>query len=584
MPHSNEIVLTIGLALWIGVMAQGLARFLRVPPLLFYLLAGVALGPMGLGWIQPDSLGGGLRILVEFGVAIILFEGALTLPGAGFKPLPESSRRMLTAAMPLTALFSALIARWVGGIDWIPAIAFGCLIVVTGPTTIGPLLRSLPLSRRLDMLLKHEAIWGDCLGILLASAVLPLWISQTGYSGLLQIPLFLIQKAALSAALGMAAGYVLGKWLMPFLARLADPELPGVVSLSMAILVFTLGETLSPGSGPIASAVAGFTLASRKDRSLVKEVRFFKGQVAYLFISMLFVLLAALFDVGPIADALPKILLTSLLIGLLVRPLSVFAALHGTPLPVKERAFVAAVGPRGIIALAAASFVVTQLPEDPFAMEVFALTFMCIVFSAIFATLFGPLLARILGIQTPDHGLGILVLGINEFSKALAEKLARRVQVRLIDSDPLKVNGLSIPGVDIRRGDALDDLLYEEADEEGYRRVLALTPNDSLNALALEHAHGIFGKFRLFMPFFKPGGGVVGTKSQIRNYIAFDRSFHMEALDQERADWSVEESDTLMPGQIPLASLSKGGARLVRAGHEEPGPFLVLTVEGNNPF
>lgn len=473
MPNQGTITLTLGLALWMGVTAMSLARRLRVPPLLFYLIAGLALGPMGLGWMNPEALGDRLSTLVEFGLAIILFEGALSLPRSAGGALPHSSRRLLGVGMPLTAVLSALTAHYVAGLDPLASAAFGALISVTGPTTMGPLLRSLAISRRLEILLRNEAIWGDCLGILMASLVLPFWI-QRGPKALAGLPYHLFEMVGLAAVMGIVAGAVLAKWVLPALVKLGEPELPGMAALAWAILAFTGAQTLSPGSGPIASAVAGFTLVTLKG-PFTAEIRFFKGQVAYLFISMLFVLLSGLFHLSAIQGNLVPLLLTALILGLVVRPTSLFLAFWGTELPLRERLFTA------------------------------------------------------------------------------------------------------IPGVEAVQGNALDESLYEDASEVGYRRVVAATPDDALNAMILEHAEPVFGRNRLFRIANSPAANVVRLRPHLAKTLAFSEEFHTGLL-PEGGGWRIREAAGAEPGLWPLASLQGDGVRLIRGGGSEPPPYLVLEM------
>ncbi len=577
MYDPSHVVLTIGLALWVGVMALTLARKLKMPPLLFYLLLGIGLGPMGLGWLHPETLGEGLPILVEFGLAIILFEGALSLPRT--KSLPLSSRRLLGVGIPLTAVLSTIAARYIAGFEWLPAIAFGALIVVTGPTTIGPLLRSVSVNRKLEGLLRNEAIWGDCLGILLASVILPFWVSQQPTS-LFQVPLLLVEKAAISVLLGGAIGFVLGRWLLPAISKLGDRELPGMVALSFAIIAFSLSQVISPGSGPIASAVAGFVLAFQKT-PCVREIRIFKGQIAYVFISMFFVLLAGLFDPRELSVELWPLVLTTLVLGIVVRPFSLFAAFYKTDLKVNDRFFASLIGPRGIIALATASFIVTQMPNDSMAYDVFALTFMVIFFSSSFATIFTKPLAKILKVHVPEYKTGIVILGITPFSKALASKLSGIVPVKLLDSDRIKVESTKIKGVDVAERNALEDDLYSEANEMGFWRVLAATPNDALNATILEHAEHTYGSDRVFRVVQNAESTMVRDTPHARRQVAFAPDFSISALG-DPGRWKLRESDSPGEGRWPLVSLKGGGARICRAGVKGEGPYLVLEIDGGS--
>ncbi len=71
--------LTLALALTAGVVAQSLARHAHLPGIVLLLLTGAVLGPDLLGWVDPRSLGRGLFEIIDFGVAVILFEGGLNL-------------------------------------------------------------------------------------------------------------------------------------------------------------------------------------------------------------------------------------------------------------------------------------------------------------------------------------------------------------------------------------------------------------------------------------------------------------------------------------------------------------------------
>ena len=73
--------LALAIALAVGVLAQSVARHLRVPGivLLLLLIAGATLGPDGLGRGRPRDFGDGLHVIVDLAVAVILFEGGLNL-------------------------------------------------------------------------------------------------------------------------------------------------------------------------------------------------------------------------------------------------------------------------------------------------------------------------------------------------------------------------------------------------------------------------------------------------------------------------------------------------------------------------
>ena len=141
--------LTFALALLAGMVAQSLARHLRLPGIVLLLIAGVSLGPDGLGWVQPRQLGDGLFAIVDFAVAIILFEGGLNLQLSRLRREGTAIRRLITLGALVTLVGGAYAVHvW---LDWglMESLLFGGLVVVTGPTVVGPQVYELRLKPRI---------------------------------------------------------------------------------------------------------------------------------------------------------------------------------------------------------------------------------------------------------------------------------------------------------------------------------------------------------------------------------------------------------------------------------------------------
>ena len=144
---------TLVLALTVGILAQGLARHLQVPGIVLLLFAGAALGPDGLGWIEPRSLGEGLMVVVHLAVAIILFEGGLNLEISRLRRAQAPIRRLVTIGAAITMFGAALAVHAFYDVSFLMALLFGSLVVVTGPTVIGPLVQELRLRPRVATVL-----------------------------------------------------------------------------------------------------------------------------------------------------------------------------------------------------------------------------------------------------------------------------------------------------------------------------------------------------------------------------------------------------------------------------------------------
>ena len=137
---NENILFTLAFIVVAGAAAQWAAWRTQVPAIVFLLAVGLAAGP-GLGWIDPDRLFGPVLFpAVSLAVAVILFEGGLTLNFHRLGDARPVVRRLVVWGAPLGWLLSALALNWVAGLSWEASIVFGGIMIVTGPTVIAPLL------------------------------------------------------------------------------------------------------------------------------------------------------------------------------------------------------------------------------------------------------------------------------------------------------------------------------------------------------------------------------------------------------------------------------------------------------------
>ena len=134
-------VMSFALVGALGVGAQWAAWRLRMPAIVLMLVAGLLIGPV-LGVFDPArDIGPLMGPMIAIAVAIILFEGGLTLNVHSLRGAAEGVRRLIFPGAPLGWLFSALALHYVAGLSWASAAVFGGIMIVTGPTVIAPLLR-----------------------------------------------------------------------------------------------------------------------------------------------------------------------------------------------------------------------------------------------------------------------------------------------------------------------------------------------------------------------------------------------------------------------------------------------------------
>ena len=488
--HGANAVLVFALALAAGACGHVVGRHIGLPAIVPLLALGVALGPDGLGWVEPAALGAGLFALVELGVGVVLFEGGLGLERRRLQREGRAIRRLITLGALVTAVGGALAARAFLGWSWSLATLFGTLVIVTGPTVIGPLLRNVAVRARIATVLEAEGVLIDPIGAIVASVALQVMLGghdDPTAGGL----------GALASRLGFGsvAGVVGGGAIALLLRspRIVPEGLENLVALGGALALLAACDVLLSQSGVMAVTVAGVVVGNL-GRRVGPGLREFHDVLTLGLIGLLFVLLAAdvrLADV--VALGVPGGLVVAALM-LVVRPLGVLLSTAGTQLDGRERAFLAWIGPRGIVAAGVASLFAAALEQAGIAggRELRALVFLVVATTVLVQGASAWLVAGALGVRLPARD-AIAILGGNDVGLALAEALrdaGRRVVV--IDSNPGHCRAAEERGLAVVFGSALEPRTLARARLEQAGLAIGVTPNDEVNSLFAREAREQF--------------------------------------------------------------------------------------------
>jgi NhaP-type Na+/H+ or K+/H+ antiporter len=242
---------TIGV---LGVGAQWVAWRLRVPAIVLMLGIGLLAGPL-FGVLDPKAaLGDLMTPIISIAVAVILFEGGLTLNFHQLRDASQGVTRLVLVGAPLGWITSALALHYVAGVSWAVAAVFGGIMIVTGPTVIAPLLRQAKLSHRPAALLQWEAIVNDPIGALAAVLAYEVIVVSVAASTVGEAAVQLIIGLIVSSAAGVAGGYGIAQAFK----RGWVPEYMKVPVLFVVLLgVFAGSNTLLHESGLLAVTIMG---------------------------------------------------------------------------------------------------------------------------------------------------------------------------------------------------------------------------------------------------------------------------------------------------------------------------------------
>ncbi len=480
---TDQIVAGLGLTIALAVGAHVLARELRLPSLIVLLPAGFVAGAVT-PVVDPDQLLGPLfQPIVSLAVAVVLFESGLGLDLAGLRGHTRRVvRRLILIGIPTTLAFAAAAAGLLLGVSEQAALMIGAILVVSGPTVVGPLLGAAGLNQRLRTVLGWEGSLIDPVGAIVGTLVFHAIVSGSGQ----HVLLFQVGQFLASLGVGLAGG-VLGTlvlWLL--LRRLSLAEVLGTETvLGTVVAVAALCDVVRDDTGLIAAIVIGLALANLPGFDLPARRPFFET-VIQLTIGVLFISISASVTPASVgAVLLPALGLVAVLV-LVCRPLVALLSTLGTDLGRGERAFIGWMFPRGIVAAATASaFSVTLVANGVRgASAILPVTFVVIVATVTIYGLTAAPAARLLGVTGASRSRPLIVGG-SEWVIDLARALqAAGLSVLMWAASPRQRRRIEQAGLELASGRLLPAVTDRRAQIEGVSIVLLLTAEDEFNALA----------------------------------------------------------------------------------------------------
>jgi NhaP-type Na+/H+ or K+/H+ antiporter len=487
---SEQVLLEITGVVVLGVGAQWIATRLGLPSILLLLLFGFTAGWVGI--LQPDKRFDDILFpFVSISVALILYEGGLTLRWSDLRHSGRVVLWLCSIGAALTWAISAAAAYLIFGMSIGAALLLGAILVVTGPTVIGPLLRHIRPTGGVGPVLKWEGIVIDPIGAVLAVLVFEVLHATGDHHATSGLVWSIAKTVVIGGGLGVVAGY----GLAIVLRRYWVPDfLQNAVSLMLVVAAFTAANLTQHEAGLVTVTVMGIVLANQKLAD-VRHIVEFKEHLRVLLISALFIILAARLDPQQIVQVGWRGALFVAVLVLIARPVATGVACLGSELARPERLFLGWMAPRGIVAAAVASLFALRLEAANVAGAelIVPVTFLTIIGTVAIYGLTAPLVARRLGVADANPQ-GLLIVGAQGWTRALAKLLMERdIPVLLVDSNRYHTSTARMDGIRTYSGSILADYAMDEINLGGLGRLLAVTPNDWINTLAVQRFTRVFG-------------------------------------------------------------------------------------------
>lgn len=597
----SRTLFEVALIIVLAAAAPLIAQVLRAPSILILLALGFGAGAIGA--LDPNALLGEAVVsaTVSIAVGIILFESGLDLKVSELEgAVARVYRRLVTLGVLVTWAIGTAASYLLFDLSLQVALVLGAVLVVSGPTVVGPLLEFIRPSKTVGRVLKWEGTLADPIGATLGVIVFQAVVAGQAKPGEEVLEFLLnIGVGVGLGLLGAAAVIGFGRWFRP------NEQQAFTGTLMFVVTAVVAADLLRDDAGLLTGLTIGAVLVNRapggieprgllvQSEKLARAWRQRIATVATFLIGILFIILSARVSPDDIAELGWVALAFVAVLVLVARPLAVALSALGSTLKRNERAFVAWMAPRGIVAAATSSTFALGLEGADIgggSEKLVPITFVVIVAAALIYGLSGPPVAKALGVSRTGPG-GLLIVGNSRVGRTIAHALGDRgvtAVMWIAGEEPTKLardEGLVVYGGDPTAAASSDP----PPELEDVEDVLIASDDDGFNAMLAADLGEYYGRGHVFQ---LASGETDDTGFYVRAPVLFDESATYDELAArlqrgarvEDIEVDSEGGFTLDQGAIPMFVLEAGGElRILTAGETpDPGPGdeLIALVDG----
>ncbi len=588
----SRTLFELGLVIVLAAVAPLIGQVVRLPSIVVLLALGFGAGAIGA--LDPNALLDQQLIsaLVSVAVGIILFEAGL---GLKLSKLTSAvvPRRLVTLGILVTWAIGTVTAYLLFDLSFEVALVLGAVLVVSGPTVVGPLLDFIRPSKQVNSVLKWEGTLADPIGATVAVVVFHAVVAGHAAPG------DEVAQLLLNAVVGVGSG-VAGALLILAWAAWFKPTVSQAVSgtLMFVVAVVVGADLLRDEAGLTAGLLIGAILANWPPRAVepqviavqrAKLVRLQRAKLVHLWrerigmlsaflIGMLFIILSARVTPAQIAElGWVSIAFVAVLV-FVGRPLAVALSTFGSSLDWRERAFIAWMAPRGIVAAATSSTFALGLSQAGVgggAQDLVPITFIVIVATALIYGLSGGPVARALGVARTGPG-GVLLTGASPVGRAIGRALqARGLTVVLWTSNAEHARAAEADGLTVYQTHPTQDATENlPSDLDGLDYALAVGDDQVLNAVIAGDLSEYFPRGHVFqLPISEHRAAALLARAP---FLFHDSATHEQLLTRIEAGGEISVAE-------PAGANEGLGANGVPMFVLTPGMELAVVVAGDRP-
>ena len=324
---AKHTLLVFGIILGIGTFSGLLARLVKVPDVVVFLLVGMLIGPGMLGFVDIKADSTVNQLILIFGSSYILFDGGASIRLKVLKEVWITLVVIATVGVLISAAITGLAAYYLLGLPAIVALLLGATIASTDPATLVPVFKQIKIKERVAQTVMSESAFNDAMGAIVTFTVLGVAMGSGAFSATDAL-IDLFKQSAFGIAIGGVLGYLAAVLIahekFNFLAEFAP-----VVTL-MAVIGAYMGADGAHASGFMAVFVFGIMLGNvdslgfKRSSEESHELEDYILTTALIMRMFIFILLGTQVDFGLMNQYLWAGIGVVVIFMLVARPVTVF--------------------------------------------------------------------------------------------------------------------------------------------------------------------------------------------------------------------------------------------------------------------
>jgi cell volume regulation protein A len=412
---AKHVLFIVGVILACGSVAGFIARKIRVPDIVVFLLVGILLGPEVTGTVDVASASELNQLILMFGAAYLIFDGGATVELRVLKNVWITLVVIATVGVLVTAAIVALTASQVFHIAWLPALLLGAVIASTDPATLVPVFKQVSIRQRVSHLVMSESALNDAMGAILTVTLIGLVVGAHFSAG------HALAQLAQQAGIGLLVGIVIGVGALLLIAHEKYGFLREYMPLATLIVVVGayLGADVADASGFMAVFIAGLIIGNKDllgfeiEHGEERGLEDFIATTSLIMRMFIFILLGSQVDFALLATHWVGGIVVIAVFMLVARPVTVFLCClpdRRAKWELKELLFISWVRETGVIPAALAGLLLGL--NVPNARLIASVTFMAVLLTILIQATTTKWLGSKLGLleervprgrETPGH-------------------------------------------------------------------------------------------------------------------------------------------------------------------------------------